>query len=104
MADGASLPGANAALVVKRAGCRIFPEDSEGPATRNGVREAAAGEIHVRHLRNWLACIRNRAKPVSDIETCVRSTAACVLAEQSMRHGVTLDWDDKAFTVRKLEV
>jgi predicted dehydrogenase len=104
MAHGASFHGNQATLVVNRAGCRIFAEDSEYPATRNGVREAAAGEIHVRHWRNWLACIRNRAKPVSDIETCVRSTAACVLAELSVRHGVTLNWDDNAFTVRKLEV
>jgi predicted dehydrogenase len=56
---------------------------------------------HVAHWRNFLECIRTRAKPVSEIETCVRSTATCVLANRAMRRGITLDWDEKAW---KLEV
>jgi hypothetical protein len=34
----------------------------------------------------------------------VRTTATCVLANLSMRHGVTLDWDDKAFTVKQQNI
>jgi hypothetical protein len=60
----------------------------------------AAG-AHVAHWKNFLECIRTRAKPISEIETCVRSTATCVLANIAMRRGVTLDWDEKAW---KLEV
>jgi predicted dehydrogenase len=57
--------------------------------------------LHVPHWKNFLECIRTRAKPISEIETCVRSTATCVLADIAMRHGMTLDWDDNAFTVKQ---
>jgi predicted dehydrogenase len=59
--------------------------------------------VHVSHWKNFLECIRTRAKPISEIETCVRSTAACVLANIAMRHRMTLDWDDRAFTVKQPE-
>jgi predicted dehydrogenase len=49
-------------------------------------------DTHVAHWKNFLACIRTRAKPISEIETCVRSTATCVLANIAMRQGMTLDW------------
>ena len=58
-------------------------------------------DTHVAHWKNFLECIRTRAKPISEIETCVRSTATCVLARIAMRRGTTLDWDEKAW---KLEV
>jgi predicted dehydrogenase len=54
---------------------------------------------NVAHWKNFLECIRTRAKPVSEIETCVRSTATCVLAHTAMRHGMTLNWDEKAWKV-----
>ena len=56
---------------------------------------------HVAHWKNFLECIRTRAKPISEIETCVRSTATCVLAHIAMRRGTTLVWDEKAW---KMEV
>jgi hypothetical protein len=31
----------------------------------------------------------------------VRTTATCVLANIAMRHGMTLDWDERAFTVKQ---
>ena len=49
-------------------------------------------DSHVAHWKNFLECIRTRAKPISEIETCVRSTATCVLANIAMRRGTTLDW------------
>jgi predicted dehydrogenase len=58
---------------------------------------------HVSHWKNFLECIRTRAKPISDIETCVRTTATCALANIAMRCGMTLDWDEKAFTVKQPE-
>jgi hypothetical protein len=57
--------------------------------------------MHVPHWQNFLECIRTRGKPISEIETCVRSTATCVLADIAMRRGKTLDWDDAAW---KLEI
>ena len=31
-------------------------------------------EMNVPHWKNFIECIRTRARPVSDIETCVRSS------------------------------
>jgi predicted dehydrogenase len=59
--------------------------------------------MHVPHWKNFLECIRTRAKPVSEIETCVRTTATCVLANIAIWHGMTLDWDERAFTVKQPE-
>ena len=61
---------------------------TKGTLMVNGVAGA-----HAAHWKNFLECIRTRAKPISEIETCVRSTATCVLAQIAMRRGVTLDWD-----------
>ena len=33
--------------------------------------------MNVPHWKNWLACIKSREKPMSEIETCVRSSTAC---------------------------
>jgi hypothetical protein len=60
-----------------------------------------AADTRAAHWKNFVECIRTRARPISEIETCVRSTATCVLANIAMRRGVTLDWDEKAW---KLEV
>ena len=51
-----------------------------------------AADTHVAHWKNFLHCIRTRAKPISEIETCVRSTATYELANIAMRRGTTLDW------------
>jgi predicted dehydrogenase len=48
--------------------------------------------MNVAHWENFLQCIKTRARPIGDIETCVRSTATCVLAALALRHNVTLDW------------
>jgi predicted dehydrogenase len=37
------------------------------------------------HWRNFVDCVRTRRVPVSDIESCVRSTAACLDAELALR-------------------
>jgi hypothetical protein len=69
--------------------------------TRATLMVNREAHLHVPHWKNFLECIRTRAKPLSEIETCVRSTATCVLAHIAMRHGMTLDWDDQAFTVKQ---
>ncbi len=42
-------------------------------------RQLAA--MRVAHWQNFLECVRTRRKPVSDIETCVRSTITCLLSD-----------------------
>jgi hypothetical protein len=37
------------------------------------------------HRRNFIDCMRTRRAPVSDIETAVRSTSACIEADMALR-------------------
>ncbi|MGH9311861.1 MAG: gfo/Idh/MocA family oxidoreductase, partial [Vicinamibacterales bacterium] len=45
------------------------------------------------HMTNFLDCISSRRTPVADIEQGYISTAACILANLSMRLGRSLVWD-----------
>jgi hypothetical protein len=47
-------------------------------------------------MRDFLACITSRSKPVADIERGHISTASFVLAEFSLDLGRTLTWDEAA--------
>ena len=67
-------------------------------------KDPEMGQMNVPHWKNFLECIKTRQKPTSEIETCVRSSTACLLANLSMRHGVRLDWDEKNWTVKQEQV
>jgi hypothetical protein len=58
---------------------------------------------HPLHWTNFLDCVKTRQRPNSDIETCFRSSAACLLANAAYRSGARLDWDDSKRTVRQKE-
>jgi predicted dehydrogenase len=96
---GTSFHGTKATLFVNRGGHAIYPNDRNSPTVQERRKEWS--DMNVPHWRNWLDCIGSRQKPIADIETCVRTTATCVLANLSLRHGVTLDWDDRAFAVNQ---
>jgi len=98
---GTAFHGTNATLMVNRRGYTIF---RHGPGAAPIVEnDPALADMNVPHWRNFLECVRSRKHPTSDIENCVRSTLTCVLANISMRHGLTLTWDDRAKTVRQAE-
>ena len=99
---GTSFHGTEATLVVNRAGYKLYKGKGETPPVE--VHDKSMADMNVPHWKNFLECIRTRNKPQSDIETCVRSTATCLLANLSMRHKLWLDWDDKAFTVKQAEM
>jgi predicted dehydrogenase len=58
--------------------------------------EAHAATANRGHMRDFLAAIEKRSKPVADIEQGYISTTSCLLANLSMRlGGRTLKWDEK---------
>jgi predicted dehydrogenase len=70
---------------------------------RNGkpVIQAAKEEGHstgetVSHARNFLDCVKSRAKCNCDIETGHRSTSATLLANIALKTHSVVDWDAKA--------
>jgi hypothetical protein len=44
-------------------------------------------------MKDFLAAIDSRGKPVADIEQGYISTATCILANNAMKLGRTLTWD-----------
>lgn len=68
-----------------------YPEDKTEPR----LEKHCAPAIRY-HMKDFLACIAARAKPVADIEQGYISTAACILANISMQLGRTLHWDANA--------
>ena len=95
---GTSFHGTKATLVVNRQGYWIYPNEKGAPAVAETNPELR--KMNEPHWANFIECVKTRQKPASDIETCVRTTATCLLANISMRYGMRLDWDAKTFTVR----
>jgi predicted dehydrogenase len=65
-----------------------YPEDKTEKDLERHVASAIRG-----HMRDFLAAIDNRSKPVADVEQGHISTASCILANLSMQLGRTLQWD-----------
>jgi predicted dehydrogenase len=65
-----------------------FPEDKTEKDLERHVAPAIRG-----HMKDLLACMKSRGRPVADIEEGYMSTTACILANVSMKVGRTLEWD-----------
>jgi predicted dehydrogenase len=65
-----------------------YPEDLTEPNIELNAAPATRG-----HMKNFLAAIEARGKPVADIEEGHISTASCILANLSMRLGRPLAYD-----------
>jgi predicted dehydrogenase len=65
-----------------------FPEDK----TEKDLEKHCAPAIRG-HMKDLLAAIAARSKPVADIEQGVTSTISCILANLSQKLGRTLTWD-----------
>ena len=65
-----------------------YPVDKTEPRLEKHVAPAIRG-----HMKDWLANIDSRGRPVSDIEEGYISSSCCILANLSMQLGRTLTWD-----------
>jgi predicted dehydrogenase len=68
-----------------------FPEDRDEKELEKQVAPAIRG-----HMKDFLAAITSRGKPVADIEQGYISTTACILGNMSMKLGRSLAWDAAA--------
>jgi len=71
-----------------------FPEDR----TEKDLEKQCASAIRW-HMKDLLACIGTRGKPVADIEQGHISSASCILANLSMQLGRSFTWDPAAHQV-----
>ncbi len=67
-----------------------YPEDKTEPRLEKHVAPAIRY-----HMKDFLAAIDSRSKPVSDIEQGYISTASCILANNALTLGRTLAWDSQ---------
>ncbi len=68
-----------------------YPEDR----TEKELEKQVAPAIRA-HMKDFLAAIASRGKPVSDIEQGYISSTACILANMSMKLGRSFTWDAAA--------
>jgi len=68
-----------------------YPEDR----TEKDIEKHVVPAVR-RHMKDFLAAIETRSKPVADIEQGHISTASCILANIAMKVGRTLTWDPAA--------
>jgi predicted dehydrogenase len=65
-----------------------YPEDK----TERDLERHVAPAVRY-HMKNLLAAIDSRSRPVSDVEEGYISTASCILANNSLSLGRSLKWD-----------
>jgi hypothetical protein len=95
---GSMIHGTEATIFVNRSQCRLIANDRSKGSTV-WEENPQMSPMNIPHWKNWLECIRTRQKPTSEIETCVRSSAVCILANVAMRSKLRLDWDENNWTV-----
>lgn len=98
---GTSIHGTEGTLILNRSGCWVTPRKGSSLAEAAWEKMPEMSQMNVPHWQNFLDCIKSREKPTSDIETCVRSSTVCILANISMRARLWLDWDEKNWTVKQ---
>lgn len=120
--------GTDGTLFLDRAGYEVFPEYSEQSGEREpghlsqmkavenprdpwerprrqrrGRTEWIKGEgseQHLRHVRNFVDCVKSRELSISDVETGHRSTTAAHLGNISLRAGRRIYWDPENESIR----
>jgi predicted dehydrogenase len=68
-----------------------YPEDKTEKDLERHIAPALRG-----HMKDFLAAIASRGKPVADIEEGYISTTSCLLANLSLQLGRALTWDPQA--------
>ena len=100
---GTMIHGTEGSMLVNRSGCWVIPNAKSKIEAQTFEKNAEMNQMNVPHWKNWIACIKSRQAPTSEIETCVRSSTTCLLANLSMRLKTRLDWDEENWTVAQAE-
>lgn len=89
-ADGVLFTGTKGQVETNRGRLRTMPEELKN-------QQIGPNEIHLyeskNHYVDWLDAIRNRSKPICDIETGCRSVTVCHLGNIAYKLGRPLKWD-----------
>jgi predicted dehydrogenase len=97
--------GSKGTMFLDRGGYKIVPEMLGRPpvAAVAEAEEKSTDSGNTSHWANFLECVRTRQKPISDIETCQKSTTTCLLGNVAYRSHLRLDWDAQKWTTHQPE-
>ena len=91
--------GENGSLFVDRSEYFVMAEKKGGVPLMQESSMKAVSQGNERHWENFVACIRSRQRPTSDIEICYTSTATCLLGNIALRSGARVDFDTDRQTI-----
>ncbi len=99
--------GTDGTLFVDRSRYQILPERrrlDDQTADRTEPEEGKnSNNQSLSHWQNFVACIRSRERPVSDIEHGHHSTAMALLGNVALRSRQRVEWDPKTETTSNQE-
>ncbi len=94
---GVAFIGSKGTLVVDREKWRLFPEAADGAYLVPAMPEQkGSGRDLALHVKNFVDCIKSRAKPVCDIEIARNVAVNAQLGNIAMRTGRKLYWNNAA--------
>ncbi len=105
--------GTDGSLLLDRNGFEVIPDTTvlpygiklvhgDRPIRKIGLRHESAKGVDGQdaHVRNFLACLKSRALPTSDVEIAHRSTNTCHLGNIALKVGRKLAWDTETETFK----
>src|SRR5579862_1077880 len=92
--------GTKGTLFVDRSLYRLIPEKG---SDLEAVEEKSSNNHNMAHWANFMECVKNRWRPVSDIEIGHRSTSTAILGNMSYRSKLRVDWDGQRETTAQAE-
>ncbi len=89
---GEAFYGTNGTIISDRVGFEVYPERPRAarPVERHQVTAADRTDLHT---RNFIDCVRSRARPVADVEIGQHSTTLPLLGNIAFRTGHKIRWN-----------
>lgn len=81
-----------------------FEALKDNPLPENAISEVYGGKQPTSHMENFVECVRNREKPISDVWSHHKAMCTCHLANIAIRLDKTLEWDPQSENVTNNEL
>jgi predicted dehydrogenase len=94
----AELRGTLGTVYASSGGYEIFPERAgqfgdPNPLSKRTTAKSKDGDLTVKHIRNFLDCVKSRKRPNADVEDGHRSTTFAHLGNISLATKSRIEWD-----------
>lgn len=91
---GIAFIGNDGTLVVNRESWELIPEQENGkPKTEAIALQQADRSDHIKHVNNFIECVRSRKRPICDVEIGRDAAVLAHMGNIAYRTGDALKWD-----------